>query len=624
LKGTTSNNFHNIFIKTRQKEKEITVLRRIRYVIIYLIMGGVFYLGFDLSTQQLKCLAIDEHRCVVGEQTVEFDKDLPQYETEKGVYHNGDVVDSPVAQWLEAFDLVLQRFVDAGHDLSKVVAISGSCQQHGSVYWTEEACELLENLQNGIGSLKDQLASTAFARPTAPNWQDHSTGKQCQEMEDSVGGPQEMARITGSRAHFRFTGPQILKIIQEEPDIYERSHVITLVSNFATSLLCGKFVPLEEADACGMNLYDIQEKKFSEPLVQLLENNRQYKVGNSLLSKLLGEPMSAGSPLRAGVISQYFVDKYGFNSNCSVFPFTGDNLATICSLPLRNNDVLISLGTSTTVLLVTDQYHPSPNYHLFIHPTIPDHYMGMICYCNGSLAREQIRDQLNVVCHDKKLGNWLSFNEAVSDDNIANDNELAIYFPLGEIVPSVPATCQRVLFENDTGEILQVVDNFNDLRHDAKNIVESQALSCRVRVSPLLTPRPGAFYTSIQINTMVKFDYDELPLTAYFERRPAHAYFVGGASKNLAIVKRFSQVLGATESNFRSENPNSCAVGGCYKAMWSYLQQSESQPTNFGMFLKERFQPTELQLVIKGDDKAWDKYNRKIVALSRLEQSLQH
>lgn len=585
-------------------------------------MSTSYYLGFDLSTQQLKCLIIDQHRCIVSEQRVEFDKDLPQYGTEKGVYHKGEVVESPIAQWLEAFDLVLKRVRDSGFDLSQVTAISGSCQQHGSVYWTEEACDMLETLSTSKGSLVEQLAPNAFSRPMAPNWQDHSTGKQCQEMENAVGGPEQMAQLTGSRAHFRFTGPQILKIIQEEPDVYERSHVITLVSNFATSLLCGKFVPLDEADACGMNLYDIEKKKFNETLINLLESNRHYKIGNSLLSKLLGEPMSAGSPIEAGTIASYFVEKYGFNSYCQVFPFTGDNLATICSLPLQNNDVMISLGTSTTILLVTDQYHPSPNYHLFIHPTIPNYYMGMICYCNGSLAREQIRDRLNLAYHDKKPGDWINFNEAVSDDNLNNENELGIYFPIGEIVPSTPAVFERILFDKVTGEIVQRVDEFEDARHDAKNIVESQALSCRVRVSPLLSQRPGAFHTAIQINKMVKFDYDVLPLTEYFDRRPRNAYFVGGASNNLAIVKKFSQVMGATENNYRTENPDSCAIGGCYKAMWSHMQTSKNTQ-NFGLFLHERIQPSELQLIMNGDDDAWDKYNHKIVPLSLLEQSIQ-
>lgn len=584
-------------------------------------MGNGYYMGFDLSTQQLKCLIIDQYMHIFAEQAVQFDKDFPHYKTTKGVYINEDVVDSPVIQWLDAFDLILQRFVDSGFDLSRVVAISGSCQQHGSVYWTEDACDILETLSAEKGSLGDQLFPRAFSRPTSPNWQDHSTGEQCRQMEELVGGPSAMAQITGSRAHFRFTGPQILKIIEQDPEVYENSHVITLVSNFATSLLCGKFVALEEADACGMNLYDVKERRFNNELINFLESKRKFGTGNSLLSKLLGEPIRTDTPVCTGNISPYFVQKYGFNQDCSIYPFTGDNLATICSLPLKNDDVLISLGTSTTILLVTDTYHPSPNYHMFIHPTIPNHYMGMICYCNGSLARENIRDKLNIRFHNKKE-DWVAFNEAVGDEQLANQNELGIYFPLGEIVPSVSATCKRIKFDLQSGEIENLVDNFEDERHDAKNIVESQALSCRVRISCLLTPHPGSFYTSIQTNTMVKFDYDELPLTDYLDKRPDRVFFVGGASKNKAIVNKFSEVLGATHCNYRSETPNSCALGGCYKSLWSDLYTKRIISSTFDAFLNQDIPRNELQLISNADDEAWDKYNRKIVPLSRLEQLL--
>lgn len=589
-----------------------------------------YSLGFDLSTQQLKCVAVDQRMRTCAEVKVDFDADLPHYNTNKGVYIDGDTVNSPVGQWVEAMDLVMERLVASGLDLGLVVAVSGSCQQHGSVFWSEDASELLAGLQKGKGSLVDQLVPGAFSRPTAPNWQDHSTQKQCQEMEASVGGPQSMAQITGSRAHFRFTGPQILKVIETEPEAYESTHAITLVSNFATSLLCGKLVELEESDACGMNLYDIKGRTFHKPLIDLLESKRVAPTGPSLLSKLLGEPIKVqdtrSTPVCAGHIAPYFSERYGINPECQVYPFTGDNLATLCSLPMGNGDVMVSLGTSTTVLLVTEQYHPSPNYHLFLHPTIPDHYMAMICYCNGSLAREQVRNLLNVACHSPSQrvhpSDWHAFNDAVADDSLDTSGELGVYFPLGEIVPSVPAVTSRVLFDRGSGEILEHVHQFSDTRHDAKVIVESQALSCRVRIAPLLTARPGSFHTTVPANTMVKFDYDSMCLLDLVDRRPERCFFVGGASRNNAIVQRFAKVLGATEGNYRSENPNACAIGGCYKALWSYEAGRSGNCTEFSQFLHKNMPADDIARVSDPDEAAWDHYNHSIVALSNLEGEL--
>lgn len=572
-----------------------------------------YYLGFDLSTQQLKCLAINKDLKIVHSETVDFERDFPKYKTTKGVYIRGDVIDCPVGMWLEAIDLIFTKFLESGFDLSQVKAISGSCQQHGSVYLTGAADDLLKNLDVKKGSLFDQLVPNAFSRETAPNWQDHSTGKQCEEFHNTVGGPQELAKITGSRAHFRFTGTQILKIAEEEPEVYANTKAISLVSSFVASVLSGSLTALEEADACGMNLYDVAKRQFDDELLSLIDKDRA-----NIEKKLLGPPIKCDEPVRLSSISPYFAEKYGFSPSCSIFPFTGDNLATICSLPLKKNDVLVSLGTSTTILLVTDQYHPSADYHLFIHPTIPNSYMGMICYCNGSLAREKIRDELN---GNPESRDWTLFNEAVSDDALPNDDEIGVYFPLGEIVPSVEATYKRAKFDLKTGELTEFLDSFADKRHDAKNIVESQALSCRVRISPLLSSSVQPMNTKNQDIT-VKFDYDEFPLSEYFHKRPNKAFFVGGASKNNAIVKKFAQVIGATQGNYRLETPNSCALGGCYKALWSDLYYSKETTLHYDQFLNEKFPWDDLEYVCDSDDSAWKVYNNKIVPLSRLEATL--
>ncbi|CAR29575.1 hypothetical protein ZYGR_0AD02580 [Zygosaccharomyces rouxii] len=570
-----------------------------------------FYLGFDLSTQQLKCLAINESLRIVHTETVAFGDELPQYETSKGVYVKGDSIQSPVSMWLEALDLLFSKFTQHGFDLSKVRAVSGSCQQHGSVYWTQKADELLRGLKSTKGSLAEQLSPEAFSRPTAPNWQDHSTGKQCHEFEDAVGGPQELARITGSRAHFRFTGTQILKIAEEEPEAYANTATVSLVSSFLASVLTGQLTSIEEAEACGMNLYDIPKREYHPKLLDLVDKDRK-----SIESKLKSPPIHCDKPVCLGSICSYFVDKYGFNKDCSVYPFTGDNLATICSLPLEKNDVLVSLGTSTTILLVTDQYHPSADYHLFIHPTLPNHYMGMICYCNGALARERVRDYIN----GSPTSDWTPFNDALNDTNLNNDDEIGVYFPLGEIVPSVPSVYKRAKFDPSTGHIKEFVDNFADDRHDAKNIVESQALSCRVRISPLLTS--GVPVEGLAKDPNVRFDYDDIPLSQYYGRRPRRAFFVGGASKNDAIVNKFIQVLGATEGNYRLETPNSCALGGCYKAIWSHKIHEKQITATFDHFLGEKFPWGEVEHIRDSDDASWHHYNKKILPLSELEASL--
>lgn len=88
------------------------------------------FLGFDLSTQQLKATIITNNASVVHESAVNFARDLPQYGTVNGVIVGpgpGEVT-SPVAMWIHALDLLMERIQASGVLTSTVAAISGAGQ----------------------------------------------------------------------------------------------------------------------------------------------------------------------------------------------------------------------------------------------------------------------------------------------------------------------------------------------------------------------------------------------------------------------------------------------------------------------------------------------------------------
>lgn len=142
---------------------------------------------------------------VLSEAKVDFDADFgPKYGLTKGVLVNeaeGEVF-APVAMWLESLDLVLSRLVDKKAPLHRVRGVSGACQQHGSVFWSHEAEKLLSAMKGEAakGGLKEQLEG-ALSYPYGPNWQDHSTQKQCDEFDASLGSNVNLAEVTGSAAH---------------------------------------------------------------------------------------------------------------------------------------------------------------------------------------------------------------------------------------------------------------------------------------------------------------------------------------------------------------------------------------------------------------------------------------
>ncbi|KAK3369179.1 hypothetical protein B0T24DRAFT_532303 [Lasiosphaeria ovina] len=516
---------------------------------------GPLYLGFDLSTQQLKAIVIQSDLQVVSDAKVDFDQDFgSKYGIKKGVQLNeaeGEVF-APVAMWLEALDLVLQRLEAKKTPLGRIRGISGSCQQHGSVYWSREAETLLGALQPDK-DLVDQLTS-AFSHPYAPNWQDHSTQAECDQFDDKLGSPERLAEVTGSSAHHRFTGTQIMRLGRKIPDMYAATSRISLVSSFLASLFLGTVAPMDISDVCGMNLWDIPGNNWSEPLLELTAG----KGGVAELRSKLGEVRQDGGG-SMGCISSYFTARYGFSPDCGIAPFTGDNPATILALPLRPLDAIVSLGTSTTFLMITPVYKPDPSYHFFNHPTTPGQYMFMLCYKNGGLAREKVRD----VLPPPPAGSsdpWENFNKYALqtpplDVASASDRaKLGLYFYLPEIVPNIRAGTWRYSCNPADGTALAEADAPWPVETDARAIIESQALSMRLRSQKLVEAPPGDSSSS-----------------SILPAQPRRIYLVGGGSLNPAIARVIGDVLGGVDGVYKLDvGGNACALGGAYKAVWAF------------------------------------------------------
>src|SRR6185312_4041547 len=107
------------------------------------------FLGLDSSTQSLSAIVIDyDTRKVVYEHSLNFDQALPHYKTQNGVLPNADplVKHSPPLMWAEALDLLFARMKKDGVRLGNVLAVSGSGQQHGSIYLNNRAVGALAKL----------------------------------------------------------------------------------------------------------------------------------------------------------------------------------------------------------------------------------------------------------------------------------------------------------------------------------------------------------------------------------------------------------------------------------------------------------------------------------------------
>lgn len=227
---------------------------------------------------------LDSNLNIVCTELVKYDSELPHYKTESGVHRdpliNGRIV-SPALMWVEAFDLILER-LHKKLDFDKITAVSGSAQQHGSVYWKTDSSVILSSL-DPKKPLADQFRE-AFSVNESPIWMDCSTTKQCRDIEEAVGGALELSKLTGSCAHERYAGPQIRKIHETQPEVYQDTERISLISSFMASILIGAYACIDQTDGAGMNLMDIKQRIWSSTALEVRVSHTLWHFTFSLIS----------------------------------------------------------------------------------------------------------------------------------------------------------------------------------------------------------------------------------------------------------------------------------------------------------------------------------------------------
>ena len=154
-----------------------------------------YYLGLDSSTQGLKAEVIDTAAGnVVGSFAVNFKNDLPEFNSPSGYLPNDDesVRHADPRMWVAALDMLFDRMQKAGFPMAKIAGMSGSGQQHGSVYLAAPISDW-----NPAQDLATQLVPL-LSRATAPIWMDKSTGAECAWLTEKFGA--RLRNDTGSPA----------------------------------------------------------------------------------------------------------------------------------------------------------------------------------------------------------------------------------------------------------------------------------------------------------------------------------------------------------------------------------------------------------------------------------------
>jgi xylulokinase len=514
------------------------------------------FLGLDSSTQSLSAIVIDyDTRRVVYETSLNFDKTLPHYGTQNGTLRSTDplVVHSPPLMWGEELDAIFVRMKQDDVPLGDILAISGSGQQHGSVYLNDRAAHALSRL-NAAKSLVENLHGV-LSRPTSPIWMDSSTSVECAEIRDVLGGIKATARTTGSDTFERFTGPQIRKFFKTEPDNYARTASIALISSFMASIIAGKIAPIDHGDGAGMNLMDIRKKTWHPDALKA--------TATRLKSKL---PPLVESSRVIGLVSPYFVKKYGVNPAAQALVWSGDNPCSLIGLGLiEEGNVAISLGTSYTYFgcMKRCRVDERGEGHVFGAPN--GDYMSLIVFKNGSLARERVLHQYGL--------DWEGYNRLLVNSPPGNNGGILLPWYEPEIVPRV----------NKPGIHRFDLDP-NDAAANCRAVVEAQMMSMRIH-------------------------------SAWIKVKPTRIYATGGGSVNVPVLQIMADVMNCPV--LRIEVAKSAALGAALRAAHGHMSKKPEWRD-----VVSGFTDAILGSEIKPRAKAVRVYNNLVEKYAKCEQSV--
>lgn len=526
------------------------------------ISNKSLFLGLDLSTQGLKATAVDSNSRLVFEAGVNFDADLPEFRTQGGVHRHEDGlrVTAPPLMWVAALDLLLDRMKEQKRPLAHIAAVSGSGQQHGSVYLRHGTADILKAI-NPSQPLHEQL-KTIFALDYSPVWMDSSTSQQCRQRDAALGGAQAVAELTGSRSYERFTGNQIAKIFQERPDAYHNTERIALVSSFMASLLICDYAPIEPGDGAGMNLLNIKSKQWDERALACTSPN---------LASKLGGIMPSHSTI--GFISDYYVERYAFPKECIIIAFSGDNPNTLAALRLeRPGDVAVSMGTSDTLFGALTEPKPSAaEGHIFGNPIDPEGYMALLCFKNGSLTREAVRDEFSG-------GSWELFERALKLTRPGNEGRIGFYFKEPEITPTVLSPGIHRFGPDDAPAEFRPEEN-------VRAVVEGQLLSMRLHGRNIgLIPRA--------------------------------VLATGGASVNRSLLKVMSDVFGVPVH--AGKQSNSASLGAAFRALHGWRCKRAGRFIEFDAAVA----PEPFEKIADPDSAAHELYTKMLERYAALEKKI--
>ncbi|KAF9244439.1 hypothetical protein BU15DRAFT_71425 [Melanogaster broomeanus] len=595
--------------------------------------GPALFLGLELATDQLRASIVDESLELVGVECVDFDTELPEYQCvpssqssmnpmfllrsdppsfsyflfylmisriSQSVTHSSGanrqsghrVVYSPRQEMptrLQSIYFLLEK-LSRNYDLTRIKSVGG-CAQHAVVWWKSTPIPSFPALDPRL-PLHSQLPPNTFSLANTPVAQDTSAHTHALALEALLGGPDIMAARVGTCANASLLAAQLLRFGSLGRQTFGHAlGKVQLASTFLASMVVGEWVNLGEAEACATGLWahatspgGPPQGHWDEGVLEIVGGSREE---GRRIRGWLGE-VDVASGRKVANVSRYLCERYGFEPDTIVTPFTSDYLSVYLSLCPSPGDAVLSFGPMDTLLTPAQHFLPTRLYSLFPHPAQDAgekrRYIAMLTSRNADVPLAIVPPGGSIGLDDKLFSFWLLQGDS---------------YPLSHV---------KGIYRFETGI---KVNEFRDLRANPRCLLESQVLSFRVAwsrmistgvlgsnitrnrgnvqtQSPIASSAPNSRATSLGL-PFDPYDYSPLParmlVTGAAANFPSVANLVGDVF-NAPVFMPNSQVDSAQVVPHRNAPangfPSRASLGGAYFARWVWGKERSSTSVGSG------------------------------------------
>jgi len=354
--------------------------------------------GIDLGTSGCKVLALSEDLEVIAEAYAKYDTVIPR---------PGWAEQNPAEWWSAVLSTLREISKKLEEKRIRVSGIGLTGQMHSLV------------LVNRNGKV---------LRP-AILWNDQRNSRQCEEILERVGGLERLVKLINNGIFTGVTLGKILWVMENEPEIFSRTHKILVPKDYIRYMLSGDFAT-DVSDASGTHLFDIRRKMWCRELLEL------FDIPEEILPDKVVESREV-----TGYLKEELCERLGWPDGVPIVGGGADVIVqSTCSGGISSNELVIILGTAGIVAITSEEIIDNSDGVLqFYCSTLPNKWAlyGCTLAAGASLewAKTTFCDLEETVAKRLGISVYDVISEEASKSDIGSGGIFYLPFLSGERAP---------------------------------------------------------------------------------------------------------------------------------------------------------------------------------------------